>query len=114
MEILPGNATDASPALALSEESEQNVGLEVAETVDDYSFGDGNTRQEFADAERQLVAKVIDHGRNGQIHKSEFRIDLEAMTCSCPAGHTGHPDPDRVLVGQAGAKAPRAVFRLSS
>jgi len=31
---------------------------------------------------------VTDHGRKGQIHKSEFRIDLEAMTCTCPAGYT--------------------------
>ena len=35
-----------------------------------------------------MVAKVADHGRKDQIHKSEFRIDLEALTCTCPAGHT--------------------------
>ena len=88
VDILPGNATDASPALPLTEASEQNTGLEVEETVGDCAFGDGNTRQLFADAQRKLIAKVADHGRKDQIHKSQFHIDLEAMTCTCPAGHT--------------------------
>lgn len=88
VDIFPGNATDASPALPLTEASEQNTRLEVEETVGDCAFGDGNTRQVFADAQRKLVAKVADHGRRDQIHKSQFHIDLEAMTCTCPAGHT--------------------------
>jgi hypothetical protein len=88
VDVLPGNAADASPALPLTEASEQNTGLEVEETVGDCAFGDGNTRQVFADAQRKLVAKVADHGRRDQIHKSQFQIDLEAMTCTCPAGHT--------------------------
>lgn len=88
VDILPGNAADASPALPLTEASEHNTGLEVEETVGDCAFGDGNTRQVFADAQRKLVAKVADHGRKDQIHKSQFHIDLEAMTCTCPAGHT--------------------------
>lgn len=88
VDVLPGNAADASPALPLTEASEQNTGLEVEETVGDCAFGDGNTRQVFADAQRKLVAKVADHGRRDQIHKSQFQIDLETMTCTCPAGHT--------------------------
>lgn len=88
VDVLPGNAADASPALPLTEASEQNTGLEVGETVGDCAFGDGNTRQEFAEAQRKLVAKVPNTGRRDQIHKSQFRIDVEAMTCTCPAGHT--------------------------
>jgi transposase len=88
VDVLPGNAADASPAMPLTEASEQNSGRETEETVGDCAFGDGNTRQEFADAQRKLVAKVADHGRKGQIHKSQFQIDLETMTCTCPAGHT--------------------------
>jgi len=88
VDVLPGNAADASPAMPLTEASEQNSGRESEETVGDCAFGDGNTRQEFADAQRKLVAKVADHGRKGQIHKSQFQIDLETMTCTCPASHT--------------------------
>jgi hypothetical protein len=88
VEVLPGNAGDATDALALTEASETNTGQEAEETVGDCAYGDGNTRQEFADAHRKLIAKVTDHGRKDQIQKSQFRIDLEAMTCTCPAGHT--------------------------
>jgi Transposase DDE domain/Transposase domain (DUF772) len=88
VDVLPGNAADASLALPLTEASEHNTALEAEETVGDCAYGNGNTRQEFTDAGRKLVAKVADHGRKGQIHKSQFHIDLEAMTCTCPAGHT--------------------------
>ena len=88
VEVLPGNAWDATHALELTEASEANTGLEAAETVGDCAFGDGNTRQKFADAGRTLIAKVTDHGRKGYFKKSQFSIDLKAMTCTCPASHT--------------------------
>jgi hypothetical protein len=88
VEVLPGNAWDATHALELTENSEANTGLEAEETVGDCAFGDGNTRQKFADAGRTLIAKVPDHGRKGNFKKSQFHFDLKAMTCTCPAGHT--------------------------
>jgi transposase len=88
VEVLPGNAGDATHALELTEGSEANTGLEAEETVGDCAYGDGNTRQEYADAGRTLIARVTDHGRKGNFKKSQFHIDLKAMTCTCPAGHT--------------------------
>ena len=88
VDVIAGNAADASPALSMTEASEHNTGQEVEETVGDCAYGSGNTRQEFADANRKLVAKVANHGRKDQIPKSQFQLDLEAMTCTCPAGHT--------------------------
>jgi transposase len=88
VKVLPGNAWDATDALALTEGSEANTGLEVEETVGDCAYGAGDTRQEFADAGRKLVAKVADHGRKGYFHKSQFDINLETMKCTCPAGQT--------------------------
>jgi transposase len=88
VEVVPGNAADASPALPLTEASEHTTRLAVDETLGDCAFGDGATRQAFADAGRTLIAKVPNHGRQDQIHKSQFKINLEAMTCTCPAGHT--------------------------
>ncbi|MFZ2090061.1 MAG: IS1182 family transposase [Desulfobaccales bacterium] len=111
VDVLPGNATDASPALPLTQASEQNTGLEVEETVGDCAFGDGSTRQEFADAQRKLVAKVPIHGRKGQIHKSQFHIDLEAMTCTCPAGHTtASLVPTGFWLDRDGRKQPKRSF----
>jgi transposase len=88
VEVLAGNASDSEHALELTEASEENTGLEVEETIGDCAYGGGNTRQAFADEDRKLVAKIGSHGRRGQIPKEEFQINLENMTCTCPAGKT--------------------------
>lgn len=84
--VLPGNAPDNQPALELVEQTEENAQVEVEETIGDCAYGDGTTRQEFADAGRKLVAKVPDRPNSAQIPKEDFRIDLENKTCTCPAG----------------------------
>jgi hypothetical protein len=110
-DVLAGNAGDASPALPLTEGSQANTGLEVEETVGDCAYGDGHTRQEFADAGRRLVAKVPNLGRKAQFHKSQFKIDLQAMTCTCPAGHTTATlIPTGFWLDKAGQKQPRKSF----
>lgn len=111
VDVLPGNAADASPALSLTKASEHNTGLDAEETVGDCAYGDGHTRQEFADAQRKLVAKVPNLGRKDQLHKSQFHIDLEAMTCTCPAGHTtASLIPTGFWLDKTGQKQPRKSF----
>jgi len=88
VEVLAGNAADHEQALELVEESEKNTGLEVAETIGDCAYGDGQTRQAFADAERPLVAKVAARGSGDQISKDAFGINLDELSCTCPAGQT--------------------------
>jgi hypothetical protein len=88
VDVLAGNAADSEQALELTTASEGNTGLEVEETIGDCAYGSGNTRQAFVDEERKLVAKVGRHGRRGQISKKEFQINLDEMTCTCPAGQT--------------------------
>lgn len=85
--VLAGNAPDNEQALQLVEQSEENAQVEVEETIGDCAYGDGTTRQEFADAGRKLVAKVPARPNSAQIPKEDFRIDLEHKTCTCPAGH---------------------------
>jgi hypothetical protein len=58
----------------------------VEEAVGDCAYGDSETRQLFADAGRKLVAKVAIRRGQAQFPKEEFRVDLEAMSCTCPAG----------------------------
>ena len=84
---LPGNAPDNLGALELVEASEANTGVTVEETMGDAAYGDGDTRQVFADAGRTLIARVP--GRPNQSHfpKEDFRIDLEAGACTGPAGN---------------------------
>ena len=84
--VLPGNAQAHEEALTLVEEAEANAGVVVAGAVADCAYGDGETRQAFADARRGLVAKVPQRRDQAYFPKDDFRIDLEAMTCTCPAG----------------------------
>lgn len=81
-----GNAPDKEQALELVKQTEENAEVEVEETIGDCAFGDGKTRQEFAEAGRKLVAKVQGRPNRSHYPKEDFRIDLETKTCRCPAG----------------------------
>ena len=58
VDVLPGNAPDNLGALELVEQSEANTGVPVEEAMGDAAYGDGDTRQAFADAGRTLIARV--------------------------------------------------------
>ena len=85
VEVLPGNAPDNLGALELVERSEANTGAPVEETLGDAAYGDGDTRQAFADAGRDLIARVPGRPNRSHFPKEDFLIDLEAGTCTCPA-----------------------------
>ena len=53
----------------------------------DAAYGDGDTRQDFADAGRTLIAKVPGRPNRKHFPKEDFHIDLEAGTCTCLAGN---------------------------
>ena len=86
VEVLPGNAPDNLGALELVEQSEANTGVPVEETMGDAAYGDGDTRQAFADAGRTLIARVPGRPNRSHFPKEDFRIDLESGSCTCPAG----------------------------
>jgi transposase len=90
VDVLAGNAPDATDALDLVEQTEQATGSAVEETAADCAYGDGATRQAFADAGRTLHAKVPAMTNGGRFPKTAFAIDLAAGTCTCPASQTTH------------------------
>jgi hypothetical protein len=85
VEVLPGNAPDADKALEVVEASAVASGCEVEEVIGDCAYGAGETRAEFAASGRTLVAKVPEIHNQGYFAKTEFQIDLEAGTCTCPS-----------------------------
>ena len=87
VDVIAGNAPDNENALALVEASEHNTDCEVETSIGDCAYGDGATRQAFAAAKRDLVAKLPARA-GGQLSKDEFEIDLERGCVTCPAGHT--------------------------
>ena len=86
VEVLPGNAPDNLGALELVERSEASTGSVVEEAMGDAAYGDGGTRQTFADAGRRLVAKVPGQPDRKHFPKNDFHLDLAAGSCTCPAG----------------------------
>ena len=70
VDVLPGNAPDNLGALELVEQSEASAGVAAVEAMGDAAYGDGGTRQAFADAGRQLVAKVPGRVPTGSISPS--------------------------------------------
>ena len=115
VEVLPGNAPDNSGSLELVEQSEANTGVPVEEAMGDAAYGDGDTRQDFADAGRTLIARVP--GRPDRTHfpKEDFHIDLEAGTCTCPAGNvTRKLLPAGRRTGQTGRTYRLQAFRFDA
>ena len=86
VEVLPGNAPDNLGALELVEASESNTGVTVEEAMDAAAYGDGATRQTFADAGRTLIARVPARPNRKHFLKEDFHIDLESGSCTCPTG----------------------------
>ena len=88
VDVLAGNATDSDGALQMVERSEENTASAIEETIGDAAYGDGVTRQTFAEAGRNLIAKLPRRPERKYFPKEDFEIDLESGTCACPAGHT--------------------------
>ena len=86
VDVLPGNARDSVGALELVEQSEENTGIEVEETIGDCAYGDGATRQTFAEADRTLVAtKMGMMGKVNQPAASFFALFYRGFTISVAA-----------------------------
>jgi hypothetical protein len=108
VDVIPGNASDHTGALNMVEQSEENAGCPVDESMGDCAYGDGATRQAFVDAGRTLIAKVPGRPDKAYFPKEDFNIDFEAGTCACPVGQVtqvrcrlkSHPD------GQGGWQRP--------
>jgi Transposase DDE domain/Transposase domain (DUF772) len=110
--IHAGNSTDSHGALETVEHIEKQHDVTIDETLGDCAYGDGATRQDFADAGRKLLAKVPRHRRNGQLPKEDFTIDLTAGTVSCPAGQTTGTYSSSTVT-QRGTSIKTKVFRFA-
>ncbi|GAC1652347.1 MAG: IS1182-like element ISGvi6 family transposase [Mycobacterium sp.] len=84
VEVLAGNAPDAEQALEVVEATEAATECQVVEVFGDCAYGAGEIRADFEASGRTLVAKVPEIQNQGYFAKSEFQIDLEAGTCTCP------------------------------
>lgn len=91
VDVLEGSAADDEGSLELAQASAEAVDAEPdeVEVLADCAYGDGDNRARFREAGIDLKAKVPAPGGSGDyFKKTDFVIDLEAMTCTCPGGQT--------------------------
>ena len=91
VDVLPGNAPDNLGALELVEQSEASTGSVVEEAMGDAAYGDGGTRQTFADAGRRLVAKAP--GRPDRKHFPKMTFTLTWRREVAPVRRDRLPTP---------------------
>ena len=88
VEIRPGNAGDGEGAAPLLAQVQAIEGVEVGTLLADMAYSDGDTRVAVQELGAQLVAKVPPVTNRGLFPKTDFAIDLDAGSATCPAGVT--------------------------
>jgi hypothetical protein len=86
VDAIEGSAKDEEGSLELVQQAGVAMGLDVDETLADSAYGSGRNRERFEQAGITLLAKVPKTPHSDFFTKDQFEIDLEAMTCRCPAG----------------------------
>jgi hypothetical protein len=91
VDVLEGSAADDEGSLELAQASAAALDAkpDEVEALADCAYGDGQNRERFREAGIELKAKVPAPGGSKEyFKKTDFVIDLEAMTCTCPGGQT--------------------------
>lgn len=86
VDVMTGSAKDDEDSLELAQQSQQATGLKVEAALGDCAYGSGPNRERFEEAGIPLLAKVASPRSGEHFSKQEFEINLERMTCRCPAG----------------------------
>lgn len=109
--VLPGDAGDATQLLAQVEEAEALSGCRIGQTLGDCAYGGGATREEFARAERILIAKVPSESSQDTFFlKSEFSIELPPEGQSLMEAVVKCPGGRQARLQGAGAQGVRALW----
>jgi hypothetical protein len=88
VDVVEGSAKDEEGSLELVQEAGATTGLKVDQALADCAYGSGENRERFEGSEITLLAKVPKLPRSDFFTKDQFEIDLETMSCRCPAGQT--------------------------
>ena len=92
-ELILGVATTAAnvadgPQAAPLVEGAHRAGVPVREVLGDTAYGDGDTRTAVEAVGARVTAKTQPPASTGRFIKTDFVIDADKLTATCPAGHT--------------------------
>ena len=95
LSVTPGSEHDSRQAAPLVDQQPQEH--RPTRLLGDTAYGGGPVREELAERGVEMLAPVHETSpKNGPIPKSEFGIDLESGTVTCPQGESARmqrPDP---------------------
>jgi hypothetical protein len=80
------NVPDGPQAAGLVDAARQ-AGVPVREVLGDTAYGDGDTRVAIEGTGAKVTAKTQPPARTGKFVKTDFVIDPEALSATCPAGN---------------------------
>ncbi len=88
VDVRAANAPDGEGAVPLLEAVQGIDGVEVATLLGDMAYSDGDVREAVEEAGAELVAKVPPVTNSGRFPKTDFAIDTQGGSVTCPAGVT--------------------------
>jgi len=88
VEVRAGNASDGDGAVPLLAQIIALPGIVIATLLGDMAYSDGDVREAVEAQGAELVAKVPPVTNGGRFPKTDFEIDLDAGSVTCPAGVT--------------------------
>lgn len=87
VEVRAGNASDGEGAVPLLAQIMALPGIMITTLLGDMAYSDGDVRQAVEELGAELVAKVPPVTNSGRFPKTDFDIDADAGTVTCPAGN---------------------------
>jgi hypothetical protein len=88
VDVRAGNAGDGEGAVPLLKDVQETEGIEIDTLLGDMAYSDGDVREAVEAEGTEMVAKVPPVTNGGRFPKTEFTIDPDAGTVTCPAGNT--------------------------
>lgn len=108
VDVRAGNAGDGEGAAPLLSQILALPGIVITTLLGDMAYSDGDVRVAVEEHGTELVAKVPPVTNGGRFPKTDFEIDLQAQTVTCPALET--TTDARPVTDHKGRQAIRFVF----
>ena len=108
VEVRAANASDGEGAVPLLSQVIALPGIVIATLLGDMAYSDGDVRQAVEERGAEMVAKVPPVTNSGRFPKTDFEINTEAGSVTCPAGVT--TTDARPAKDHKGRPATRFVF----
>ncbi len=91
IETMAGNGTDGDHLAEKMTETEQAAEIKIDRVTGDTAYGRPAVREAMRERDTAVLAPVTAPQNRGLFTKDDFHIDLQARTCTCPAGQAGRP-----------------------